>query len=423
MDCKEYGQLNERIYSGKLQNGLSVFVVPKKGFHKKFAFFAANYGGIDKRFKYNNKWIDTPIGVAHFLEHKMFDTESGNALTMLSENGASPNAHTSTDITAYHFNCIDKFTENLKLLLSFVTVPYFTPEGVEKEQGIITQEIRMIEDDPDFCLYYGLLKSLYKYNPLREPIAGTVESISEITADTLQKCHKIFYNPSNMALCVVGDMDPNEVYNIAKDIVTAESGEIPERDYGKPELLIPEKTSIEKNMDVSLPIFLVGCKTNPAPHGRETLKHEIISALALEVLVGHSSPFYMRLYSDGLINADFTSSFNSVAGAAYTAIGGETRDPQRVYQEIVNEVHRLLQHGPDTALLKRIKKAIIGTHIRALNSFSAIASCVVEGYFHGYDSFEALDIISEVTENDITLFIKESLVPDNMAISVISPTE
>ena len=178
MIFKEYSSINEQVYTTKLPNGLTICVVPKPGFHKKFAFFATKYGGADRRFKLGEEWIDTPAGVAHFLEHKMFDTENGNALEQLSQNGASPNAYTENDMTAYYFECTDKFAENLEILLSFVSTPYFTAESVEKERGIITQEIRMYDDDSGFNLYYGLLKSLFKHSPLRESIAGTVESVS-----------------------------------------------------------------------------------------------------------------------------------------------------------------------------------------------------------------------------------------------------
>ena len=421
LTLKEYPQIGEQIYACKLPNGLSIFVAPKRGFHKKYAFFATDYGGVDRRFQVSGKWIDTPAGVAHFLEHKMFDTEDGNALELLSANGASPNAYTSTDITAYHFECIDRFPENLETLLSFVSVPYFTPESVEKEQGIITQEIGMVEDDPDFCLYYGLLKSLFRNNPIRDSVVGTPGSIAEITAETLYDCHKVFYNPSNMALCIIGDVDPADVCSIAQNILPTAPGEIPERDYGPPETGLPETADTRKAMEVSLPIFLAGCKVVPAGRGRDTLWLEIVSALALEILAGHSSPLYLRLYSEGLINVDFSSSFDSAAAAAYTMLGGETRDPQRVYHEIRDEIYRLSEQGPDAELFRRIKKAAIGSHVRALNSFSATAASVIEGHFRGYDSFEAPDILANITAEDITHFIRESIVPDNMAISVITP--
>jgi len=421
MKFREYNQINEFLYTDTLPNGLTVFVVPKRGFHKKYAFFATDYGGVDRRFRCADKWIDTPAGVAHFLEHKMFETEDGNALEMLSANGASPNAYTSSDITAYHFECIDMFPENLETLLSFVSVPYFTPESVEKEQGIITQEIRMIEDDPDYCLYYGLLKSLFKSNPLRDSVAGSVNSIEKITADILYDCHKVFYAPSNMALCVVGDIDPSMVFDTAERILPGEKHVIPERDYGSPEARLPEVSDTCKAMEVSLPIFLAGCKVSPAACAQETFWLEIVSALALEVLCGHSSPLYLRMYAEGQINADFSASFDSAAGVAYTMFGGEARDPHRVFLEVKDEIQRIIRHGPDAALFERIKKAAIGSHIRALNSFGVIASSIVEGHFRGFDPFTAPDILAKVSIDDTTGFIRESLIPDNMAISIINP--
>ena len=423
MKLNEYKQINEQVYSGKLPNGLSVFVVPKPGFHKKFALFATDYGGIDRRFKIAGNWHDTPAGVAHFLEHKMFDTESDNVMEQFSLNGASPNAYTSTDLTAYYFECTDKFYENLELLLSFVSVPYFTPESVKKEQGIIAQEILMTEDDPDYCLYYGLLKSLFKSNPLRDSIAGTVESISAITADTLYDCHKIFYAPSNMALCVVGDVDPCKIFDKAAEILPEGVGENPVRDYGVPETLLPLTSTFSSAMDVSLPIFLAGCKIDPGSDDENVLWREIVSAVALEVLCGHSSPLYFRLYAEGSVNSDFYASFDSAAGAAYVLFGGEARDPQYVFNEVLNEVKTFALHGPDKALFERTKKAAIGSHIRALNSFNAIASSIVEGYFRNFDPFDAPKMLTQITIDDIKEFVRKNLVPENMAISVINPVK
>jgi len=421
MKLKKYTNLGEQVYSEKLENGLSVFVVPKPGFHKKFAFFATSYGGVDRRFKVSGNWVDTPAGVAHFLEHKLFETEDGNALELLSRNGASPNAYTSSDITAYYFECSSKFRENLEILLGFVSTPYFTPESVEKEQGIITQEIRMSEDDPDYNVYYGLLKSLYKHKPLRDSVGGTVESIENITAEILYDCHRIFYNPSNMALCVVGDVDPEEIFDVARKMLPAEPGEVPKRDYGAAESLLPEVSKAEKAMDVSLPMFNAGLKINFADTGEEKLKLEIISYMALDLFLGHSSPLYLRLYADGHINSDFGFSVDSAAETAYIVFGGEVRDPQLVYEEVKKEVIKISKDGSDAKLLERIKKANIGGTIRALNSFSAIATSVVEGHFNGFDSFEAIDILSAVTADDITKFITDNIIPGNMAISIVNP--
>ena len=380
MELRKYDHIGEQVYSGKLPNGLSVFVVPKRDFNKQYAFFATDYGGADRRFRFAGNWLDTPAGIAHFLEHKMFDMKDGNALTTLSANGASPNAYTSTDITAYYFECTENFKENLDTLLTFVSTPYFTPENVEKEQGIIDQEIRMVEDDPDYAVYYGLMKSLFRHNPIRDSVAGTVESIAEITADTLYNCHKVFYNPSNMALCVAGDVDHLEVLEMAQRILPTEPGELPERDYGPPEVLAPVTKSVSQAMEVSLPIFLAGCKSKPIPaRGRENLRYELVSALALEILAGHSSPLYFRLYGEGVVNSDFSASFESVAGEAYSMFGGECRDPARVFDEVNQEIVRLSENGPDGALFGRIKKASLGRHIRSLNSFDALCRRTFQG--------------------------------------------
>ena len=421
MTLSNYKDLNEQVYKGTLPNGLNVFVIPKPGFHKKYAFFATDYGGVDRRFKLADKWIDTPAGVAHFLEHKLFDTKDGNALEKLSENGASPNAYTGFDVTAYHFECIDKFSENLEILIDFVSTPYFTPESVEKEQGIIAQEILMYKDNPDFCLYYGLLESLFKSNPIRDDIAGTVESIANITADTLYDCHSAFYAPSNMALCVVGDVDHSMVFDTAQRILPDTLSEVPLRDYGAPELLSPEVAKLESSMEVSLPIFLGGCKLSPVTSGSNILLSEMVNALSLEVLCGNSSPLYMKLYAEGLINADFSASYNSVAGIAYMAFGGEAREPHKVYDEVIKEIQRISINGPDNGLFERIKKSAIGSHIRALNSFGAIASSIVEGHFRGYDPLEATELLSKISVDDILNYMRNNFVPENMAISIINP--
>ena len=418
---KNYPRIGEQIYSDILPNGLSVFAAPKPGFHKNFAFFATDYGGVDRRFDLSGNRINTPEGVAHFLEHEMFDMEYGNALTKLSENGANPNAYTSSDITAYYFECTDDFSGNFETLLDFVSKPYFSPESVEKEQGIISQEILMCEDDPDYCVYYNLMKALFRHNPIRDSVAGTVESISKITAGILYDCHKVFYNPSNMALCVAGSAEFQEIVDIAQRVLPKEPGEIPGRDYGIPEKLTPETVYVSKSMEVSQPIFLAGCKSTPAARGPETLRIDLISALALDILAGHSSPLYIRLYSEGLICSDFSASYESAAGVAYTMFGGESGNPEHVFDETKKEILRLSENGPDKAFFERIKKAAIGSQIRSLNSLEAICVSVVGGHFRGYDAFEAAELLSSITEDDITEFFRDHLQPDNMAVSIVTP--
>lgn len=421
MKTKGYDLIGEQVYTEKLENGLSIYVIIKKSFNKSYAFFATDYGGADRRFKYAGKWIDTPMGVAHFLEHKMFDTKDGNALTDLSANGASPNAFTSSDITAYHFESTEKFTENLEILLDFVSVPYFTPESVQKEQGIIGQEIRMTEDDPDHAVYYGLMKALFEHNPIRDSIAGTVESIAEITADTLFNCHKVFYNPSNMVLCVAGDVDPEQIAETARKILPREAGEIPQRDYGPLETLKPVSFLFEDEMEVARPIFTMGSKAAPVNKGEKCLRQELTGTLALEILAGRSSPFYRRLYDLGLINSGFSVAYEYAAGVAYTLAGGESGEPEMVFEMYKDEIDRLISKGPDNAHFQRQKKAMLGRQISALNSFESICVNLARGYFRGYDAFEAPKLLGEITSRDIAEFIKLYMQPENMTLCVVRP--
>ena len=230
-----YPRIGEEVIRTTLENGLPVFVVPKKDYRRKYAMFATRYGGMDMRFQLNGQWLDTPAGSAHYLEHKMFDTEAGNALQELAKNGAEPNAFTSNAITCYYFDSTEKFYENLEILLSFVSVPYFTEESVEKEQGIIAQEINMIEDNPEWQVYKRLMQALYHTSPARTSVAGSVESIRQITAQTLYDCHNAFYTPSNMCLVVVGDVDADKVLETARRILPESSGPDIPRDHGPAE--------------------------------------------------------------------------------------------------------------------------------------------------------------------------------------------
>ena len=423
MRLKSYENIGEQVLSQTLPNGLQVYVIPKPGYSKAYAFFATNYGGVDRRFRLGGKWIDTPEGVAHFLEHKMFDMPGGNALMELSANGASPNAFTSGDITAYHFQCTEKFYENLRTLLTFVSTPYFTDESVDKEQGIIGQEIRMGDDDADRAVYYNMMKCLYESHPLRYSVAGTVESISEITAKTLYDCHKVFYNPSNMVLCVEGDVDPDKVIDMCLEILPREPGEVPVRDYGDDETkgLKPYMERLECDMAISRPLFFIGCKTSPVPRGRDFLARNVAAGIALDVLLGDSSKLYNDLYASGLIGGDFGAAFETVAGSACTIVGGQSDDPERVFDRVRETVADAAKNGVDEALFQRVKKATYGGLLRRLNSFDAVCYDYSYGYFNGYDEFTTAKVLEDATMEQVMQFIKTDLSPENMAISRVNP--
>ena len=417
-----YKRIGESVYSQRLPNGLEVRVVPKPGYAKKYAFFATRYGGMDTRFCLNGKWLDTPAGIAHYLEHKMFDTKEGNALQELAKNGAEPNAFTSNAMTGYYFDSTDHFEENLEILLSFVSIPYFTEESVAKEQGIIGQEIRMIEDNPDWQIYTRMLESLYSSSPARTSIAGTVESISHITAETLYDCHKAFYTPSNMILTVVGDVDPVRVVDLARRILPREGGPIIPRDYGdEPETIAQAETS--RTMEVSCPQFLAGFKCRPAEDGEDYMRLAVIGDIACDILLGDSSPLYLRLYDQGLINTSFGGSFEMMPGIAYLYAGGDSKDARTVAAEIQKEADRLVREGIDEAFYQQVTRAAFGSNLRGLNSFENIAVSLTEGYFHGYDPFRFPEVFDSITKEDVTAFLRDNIRGERMVLSEIVPPQ
>ena len=423
MDKKLYPRIGEEVIWVTLDNGLPVCIVPKKGFSRKYALFATRYGGMDMRFRLNGQWLDTPAGIAHYLEHKMFDTEDGNALQELAMNGAEPNAFTSNAITCYYFDSTEKFYENLEILLSFVSVPYFTDESVEKEQGIIGQEIGMIEDNPEWQVYKQLMQSLYHTSPARTPVAGSVESIREITAQTLYDCHRAFYTPANMCLVVVGDVEPQQVLDIARRVLPKDSGELIERDYGAEEPTEAARAYAEERMEVSMPLFLVGFKCPPQHGGEEQHRFAAIGELACDVLMGESSPLYARLYSRGLINGSFGAAFDILPGAAYAYAGGDSKDPKAVAEAILAEAQRLVREGVDEDYYKRIVNANFGAALRELNSFESIAVSMAEGRFQGYDPYRFPEIYDSITAADVLAFLRENVTRSHMALSVIAPKE
>ncbi len=420
---KKYHRIGEEVHEFTLPNGLAVRVIPKEGFRRKYAMFATRYGGMDMRFESGGAWLDTPAGIAHYLEHKMFDTAEGNALQELAMNGAEPNAFTSNAITCYYFDCTERFTENLRILLSFVSVPYFTDESVEKEQGIISQEIRMIEDNPEWQVYRQLMQALYHHSPVNVPIAGSVESIAQITAQTLYDCHRAFYTPSNMCLVVVGDVDPQEVAALAKEILPAESGPVIPRDYGPEEPLSPAHAEKRCRMEVAMTSFLAGFKCPPQHGGEAQLRNNLLGELACDLLMGESSPLYAKLYEQGLINGSFGSSYDLLPGAAYVYFGGDSPDPGAVTEAVLSEAQRLVTEGVDTGYYQRIRNANFGGDLKGLNSFENIAVSMVEGHFHGYDAYRFPEAYDSISQEDILAFIRENFTREHMAVSIIEPKE
>lgn len=420
MQTKIYSNIGESLFQASLPNGLKIRVVPKPGFSTCFAAFATNYGGAHRRFQVDGQTIDTPAGVAHFLEHKMFDLPDGsNALNILSANGADPNAFTSSGLTCYYFQCTHSFEENLRMLLRFVSTPYFTPETVEKEQGIIAQEIRMGEDSPGAAIYYNLLEMLYEHHPIRDRVAGTVESIAQISDKTLYDCHRVFYAPSNMCLCVEGDVQPQRILDIAMEELSQELSPIPQADFGQPEGELPVQSFREEIMEVSSPQFLIGAKMPLAAPGEHAQRQRLAAQLALRLLVGYSSPFYTRLYSQGILNRDFDYEVDSAAGVGTIIIGGESPEPETVLRELKAELSRICAEGFDAERFERAKRASLGARLRGLEDFENVCVALVMGVFEDFCAFDAIGILESLSKAECEAFVRENLAPERLAISII----
>ncbi len=416
----EYPATGDVLYIGTAQNGLRIRVLPKKGFSGFYAVFATDYGGTYRRFTLDGVDYDTPAGVAHYLEHKMFDLPDGdNALTLLSQNGADPNAFTASDVTCYYFHCTRLFEENLRLLLHFVSTPYFTPETVQKEQGIIGQEIHMGEDRPGTANYYSLLNLLYRHHPIREKVIGTVESIAEITAETLYACHAAFYTPANMVLCVAGDVDPDRILAVAEEELPREESAVPVVHFGEEEDLLPVERRSVLEMPVSAPQFLIGAKLNPAEKGQALFRQQLTASLAMRLLAGPSSPFYNRLYESGLLNRSFDADVDFSTGVATVIIGGESRDPDAVFDALLEELDRVNAEGFDAALFERTRRAGIGAALRGMEDFDDVCVSLALDEFDGFCYLDYPALMASISKEECEAFIRDTLQPERLALSIV----
>ena len=418
-----YPKLGEQFYEQKLPNGLCVRVLPKPGFARRYAFLGVNFGSIDTHFTLGGREYRVPDGIAHYLEHKMFDLPEGDATEQFAAHGGSPNAFTSYTMTAYYFDCTEEFEENLRILLRLVTVPYFTPESVEKERGIIAQEIRMYEDSAESRVYEDLFRGMFAVHPVRVPVAGTVESIAEITPQALYDCHAAFYRPGNMILCVAGDVDPETVVRIARELTPEASAPLPVRDYGAAEALSCPMPIQQRVMEVAMPTFAFGFKC--APPAPDALMHrEVLGDLAAEILAGESSELYQRLYERGLIDAGFSVGYESVKDACLLSASGDSTDPEAVQRALLSEAAHIANNGVDPAQFARLVKSALGRRTRDLDSFESI--CYLMGgsyYFDGVDYLRFPEVYASVTPEDVQRFLAETVQPERAALAVVRPKE
>ncbi len=419
-----YERLQESVFTDSAQ-GLDIMVLPKPGFTKKYAFFVTNYGSMDLNFISDGKVVNTPAGVAHFLEHKLFDMPDGsNTLQTFALHGAQPNAFTSYNMTAYYFQATENFGENLETLLRFVSTPYFTEESVQKEQGIIGQEIAMIEDNPAHRVFENFFSGLYAEHPVSVPIAGTAESIARITAETLYTCHRVYYHPSNMCLVVAGDVDPESVLQVTQSVLpslstggaNASPRSITTENHEKANF-----TTREVAMEVSLPQFIFGFKCPPPAPGGASLRFALLSDLAMECFCGKATPIYERLYNNGLISRDFDAGHFKVPGCACLLIGGESRDPHRVRDLLLEEAERIGREGFDEELFSRQKNAKLGELLRRCDSPEFLCRQLAESHFDSADYFTFPALLEGFTPDMAVNLLRDNAIHSKSTLSVINP--
>ena len=417
-----YPQLDETVIWEKLSNGLTVAVVPKKGFQKKLAYFVTDYGSIHTRFRLDGEEWVAPDGVAHFLEHKMFDLPRGEVSAEFAALGANPNAFTSYDMTAYYFSGAEEFQKNLELLLEFVSTPYFTEESVAKEQGIIGQEIDMVADSPDSRVFENLMEIMYGVHPVRIPILGTRQTIGKITPEVLHRCHQAFYRPDNMMLCVVGDVDAEEICATAERMLPQNPPHTVEKDtWQEPMTVLQPETTCK--MEVAMPMFQLGFKCEPQSHGEEAVRLEMVGDLAAEALFGESSALYLELYEKGLIDSSFGGGFESLDGMAMLTCSGDSDDPWAVRDAILERAQQLVQEGIKEEDFLRMKRSTLGRRIKDLDSFNSTCFRLCAYHFSGFDYMEFPRVFQDIRESEIREFLHRVLQREHCCLSVILPED
>lgn len=411
--------LGEKYFEVDHSSGLKIFVMPKENYSSTYAVFGTKYGSIDTKFKRSdkNEWTTVPEGIAHFLEHKLFESEDLDAFTRYAKTGASANAYTSFDKTCYLFQCSDNFEASLEILLDFVTHPYFTKETVEKEQGIIGQEITMYYDVAGWMSTFNLLRLLYHNHPVRIDIAGTVESIAQITDKLLYDCYNTFYNLNNMCLAVVGNVTPEQVLSVCDRMLEkAQPLEIERAFEDEPRDIVDDYC--EYNLAMSMPVFSFGYKEK-CENLTQDIRKIIEVTILLEILAGDTSKLYNDLFEKGLINTSFSKEYFIGYGYETVTFDGESENPKAVADEIKKAVAYLKENGIDDEQFESARRSLYGREIMEYNDIDAIANSLVNAHFNGYSVFDALDIYKSVTKEDVEKRLLDMMDEKYSALSVV----
>ena len=417
-------KVKEKLYIEKLENGLTVMVIPKKDIQKKYMIWGTNYGSNESTFVIpgEEKKTKVPNGVAHFLEHKLFEQENGtNSLDVLTALGVDANAYTTNDHTAYLFECTDNFYEAMDELMDYVQHPYFTDENVEKEKGIIGQEIMMYDDYPEWKVYLNSMKAMYHENPVKIDIVGTQESISKIDKEILYKCYNTFYNPSNMAMVICGDFEPEKlIEEVKKRLVKVQpKGEIKRIYPNEPTTIVKER--IEENLEVSMPLYAIGIKDiiNPNSVKTEMIKRHIAIEILLNILIGKSSSLYRELYNNGIIFGQPELDYEFTKIYAHIIVAGQATNPELVYEKFKAEVEKNKNNGINKEDFERTKKMIYGSYIKEYNEPADISRMFLADYFKGINSFDYLEEIGSITKEYAEQILKEVFEEKRMVLSVV----
>lgn len=421
MQIIENSKVKEKLYIEKLENGLTIMFIPKKGIRKKYIIFGTHYGSNDSVFKISgeNDVIEVPKGVAHFLEHKLFEQENGkNSLDVLSSLGVNANAYTTNNHTAYLYECVDNFYEALDEFMNYVQNPYFTDENVKKEKGIIEQEIMMYEDYPEWRVYLNALEAMYFNHPIKLDITGTCETISKIDKEILYKCYNTFYIPSNMAIVVVGDFEPHEIIGeINKRIIMQNSNKEINRIFeNEPEVIV--KSYIEQKFEVSKPLFTIGIKDMPPKKGSMVKKHIAIEII-LNILFGSSSELYKELYDEGNIFSSPSLEYDYDSKYSHILISGKSLDPKKMYEKFKNKIQVFKNNGFPQDDFNRTKKMIYGEYVKEYDDVADIARMFLADYFKGVNSFDYLEEINSINIEYINQLFKDVFREEKMILSIV----
>lgn len=405
-------------------SGLEILFCKMEGHSVKHAIFGTRYGSVNTTFKTKDDadFVTVPNGIAHYLEHKLFENEDTDVFDLYAKTGAFGNAYTSFDKTCYLFSCTDNFLPSLEILLDFVQKPYFTEETVRKEQGIIGQEIKMYEDSPDWRVFFGLLEGIYSKNPVRIDIAGTQESIAQINADLLYRCYNTFYNLHNMTLAIAGDVNEEDIISLCdKMLKPCENKELVSIVPEEPDRVAEDYK--EQRLEVAVPLFNLGWKSRPVEPENQ-VRYEVLSDIVLALIGDETADFYKKLYDEGLINSTFSYETFSGNGFFVPLFGGESREPKKTAELINGEIERCIRNGFDKNQFERMRKAYYGSLIRPLNSPESVASNLVNTGLRGTGSaFSVIEAVAEITVSDAEKFLRERFDTSNCSLSVILPKE